>query len=789
MYIAAFAFVAGITCLQFLPQLPHPLWLVVAAPLAMVGTRPGFRQATAFLVGFSWAWLQAWQTLDARLPSPREGRDLLVQGRVAAMPERLARGVRLRFEIDRIFHNGGWDDFDLTTRLNWYRPEPVPGAGEYWQFRVRLKQPHGFLNPGGFDYEGWLYRNGIRATGYVRESQDTRRLNAATGFHTERLREALNRHLQERVPEAETRALLQALVIGKRDEMTSRQWEILRRTGTGHLMAISGLHIGLIAGLVFIVTRRIWPLLPGRLALYMPAPRAAALFSLLAAFGYALIAGFSVPTQRAVIMVGVICLAQILGSRSGLAKNLVLAMLVVLLYDSATVLSPGFLLSFSAVAWIAYGTGGVAVLNRQNLWKLRALLRIQWQLALGLLPLTLVVFQQVAWLSPLANLLAVPWMSIAVVPTAVFGTLIAPVFLPLADFSLSVARISLSALWNILESLTVLPGSLWEHAPPPVWTWLTGLCGILLLLAPRGIPARWLGLILLLPALTVQAPRPAPGEVWLTLLDVGQGLAAVVETHGHVLVFDTGPRWRTGFDTGRAVVAPFLVSRGWKKIDLLVVSHGDNDHIGGVRSLLARLPATQVVTSALDAISLVAPATACRADQSWHWDGVTIRFLYPAVTSGLSGNDGSCVLRVDSPSGGSILLTGDIERPAERILLEQREEQLKTTVLVAPHHGSRTSSTPEFVASVAPEVVLIPAGYRNRFGFPHPDVVERYARSGAYILDTGDHGAIQVRIPRQGGSFQISAFRNLHRRFWHNETVPKRDRNPYDMGVRSGWLQ
>ena len=769
MYRVAFAFLAGTLSLQLLPDLPGPTGVLGALLLSLAFIRWRLRVATCFVLGFFWAWLQATLTLQQQLPEGWEGTSLLVQGRVAALPERQPRGWQIRFDINRVSDGTEWRDFLAKVRLNWYSRDAAPEVGESWQLEVRLKRPHGFANPGGFDYEGWLFRQGIRATGYVRKSIENGRLKPAEGYFVQRLRARLNGYLNQLLPASDGRALIQALVIGKRDGLTSSQWDVLRRTGTSHLMAISGLHIGLTAGLVFVLVRRWWALMPG-FAERLAAPRIAALASMLAALIYALIAGFSVPTQRALIMVTTVCGAQMLGHRSSLAQNLTLALFAVLVYDPSSVLSPSFMLSFAAVGFIAYGASGVMTLSPVPWWRLRRVIRLQWLLALGLLPLTLVIFQQAAWLAPIANLLAVPWMSLGVVPVALLGTLLAPLSTMLGGTLLTTAHWLLEDLWWLLESMAALPGSLWEHARPPMWTWAPAIAGILWTLLPKGIPARWLGCLLLLPAVLAEPARPALGSAWLTLLDVGQGLAAVIQTRNHVLVFDTGPRWSTGFNTGEAVVVPYLISQGWKQIDRLIISHGDNDHIGGAQSLMKRLPVASVITSVPEQITW-ARSQPCVAGQAWGWDGVRFSILYPAASTSARGNDRSCVLKVQTTGGTGVLLPGDIERGAERYLVETSGSDLKADVLVAPHHGSRTSSTPEFVAAVAPKLVLFPVGYRNRFGFPVPEVSRRYARRGIRLLDTADSGAIEARLPRHAGPVEITTHRRMMRRYWHRQTV------------------
>jgi competence protein ComEC len=386
-------------------------------------------------------------------------------------------------------------------------------------------------------------------------------------------------------------------------------------------------------------------------------------------------------------------------------------------------------------------------------------------LAVGMLPLLLVFFQSASLVAPLANVFAVPWVGMLVVPLALLGSLVTFLHAATGEFLLVVAASLLEPVWFWLDWLAKAPFSTWQQHQPIVWTLLPGFAGLLLLLAPRGIPGRWLGLLLLLPVFFVQPDRPGPGEIRLTLLDVGQGLATVVQTQHHVLVYDAGPGFSEAFDTGAAVVIPFLRSQGIRSIDTLVVSHGDNDHIGGVASLLSAYATGRILSSVPEKISQAA-AELCLRGQHWVWDGVDFTMLHPGTASGRPGNNTSCVLKIGVRGGRGILLTGDIEREAEGILLREQGEALRSAVLVVPHHGSNTSSSPEFLAQVDPAVALFPAGYLNRYRFPKPAVVERYDSSGVDWYQTGHAGAITAHLGGASREPEISLYREQARRYW-----------------------
>jgi competence protein ComEC len=462
-------------------------------------------------------------------------------------------------------------------------------------------------------------------------------------------------------------------------------------------------------------------------------------------------------------MLAVVLGGLFLRRRTSPSVLLAVALLTVLLVDPLAVMSAGFWLSFTAVAVILYVMSGELLAND---WKekLAAWGRIQWAIAVGLLPLLLFMFQQASLSGPLANLVAIPVVEMAVIPATLLGVA-GSLFLPdsLAAWPFLFAAMALELLWPLLEWLARAEGGQWVQHSPPLWTLAAALVGSLLLLAPRGVPARWLGLVWLLPLFLVRPALPAPGEVRLTLLDVGQGLSVVAQTAGHTLVYDTGARLSARFDAGRAVIVPYLRHSGVRRVDTLIVSHGDNDHIGGSTSLRAAVPVTRVLSSVPERL---ADAETCQRGQSWEWDGVRFEILHPDRESEFSGNNLSCVLRIVSPHG-RVLLPGDIAARAERALLQGREGQLAAEVLVVPHHGSKSSSTESFLDAVRPRVALLPVGYRNRYHHPHPTVVARYVERGIRLEDSATAGAISLRLEAAG--LQIDRYRDTQRRYWYGQ--------------------
>ena len=756
------AFLLAISSFQLLGHLPAPGWLTLGflPALLFFKSRRLFIPLFAAAFGFVWAYQAAYFQLDERLPTELQGVDMVVEGIIRSIPERQGRRVRFRFELQQVLAPADTDFYPRQLRLSWYNRPPELRAGERWRLTVRLKQPHGMLNPGSFDYEAWLFREGIDATGYVRDREAHQRLSASwIQAPVPAFRQQFYERLDQRLQQSEYRGLLMALAIGHRGEMSDRDWELLAATGTNHLMAISGLHVGLIAGIAFFLMRWGWAGIPA-LPQHIPAQKAAALAGLVAALIYAAMAGFSIPTQRALIMVTVVMLGLMVQRPVLQSHTLAVALLLVLLWDPLSVHAPGFWLSFLAVALIFYAMRG-RVAPRGWWWRWG---RVQWVIALGLAPLVLILFQRVSLISPLANLIAVPWMGLTVIPLTLLGTLLLPLSSSLGGSVLELAQQALHPLWWGLGVMSDAVPAHWGRFSAPSWTLLPALLGMLWLLMPRGWPSRWLGMLGLLPMLLIRPEPPSFGEVTMTLLDVGQGLASVVQTQNHALVFDTGPRYGS-FDTGRAVVAPFLRYRGITGLDTLIISHGDNDHMGGSRSLLREIPAKRVLTSVPDKMAWVANE-ACRQGQAWNWDGVQFDILHPSSPAGLKGNDASCVLRIRSASGQTLLLTGDIEAPAEARLLGQYGEGLRAEVLVVAHHGSKTSSSQAFVAQVAPEWVLFPLGYRNRYRFPHPMVYRRFDRRGSHLFDSAQHGALTVHLHESG--IEVEAHRQSQGRYWHH---------------------
>jgi len=758
---AVVAFVVGVLILQFQAELPALIW-VSLLPVVFLALRFSWARLPLFCcLGFLWALMHAHWLLGSAIDPLLEGKDLYVAGVITSLPEQRGKRVRFQFDIETLQYQNKSHPAPGKIQLSWYRNAPLLKVGERWRLQVRLRRPHGFMNPGGFDYEGWLFREGISATGYVRDAVENQKLsNRSSRYFIQSLRETLREKVQHAVTNPSVAGIIVALVIGDRSGLSREQWDLFARTGTNHLVAISGLHIGIVAGLMFFLFRWLWSRSVW-LTHYLPAPQAAAVIALLAALFYAALAGFAVPTQRALIMLAVVMGGVLLRRQQRASHVLSLALLLVVLIDPQAVMSAGFWLSFAAVGTILYGLSGHVA--RDGLWQKWG--QVQWLVAVGLAPLLLAWGMQASLFAPLVNMVAVPLFSLFVVPVALLGSLM----LLLSD------RVAELILWPLVELLELSIGWLevvaaqsyaaWELGGIPGWTWLPAAMGVLLLLAPAGLPGRWLGAIFLLPMFLIRPPLPAAGELWFTLLDVGQGLSAVIQTRQHTLVFDAGARFSDDFDAGSAVVAPFLREIGVSHIDRLVLSNADNDHAGGGPKLAEKIAVNEVLSGEPGEIDWTA-ARHCTNKEAWQWDGVTFRFLYPAEKNQRQGNNASCVLLVES-AAGRILLTADIEKEVESWLLNNMLEELTADIVQVPHHGSKTSSTAGFVTAVSPTYALVSAGYRNRYRFPRSEIVQRWKAADAELLNTVEQGAIRYRLHPAEGIVGPDSYRIDAKRYWN----------------------
>ncbi|WP_051279202.1 DNA internalization-related competence protein ComEC/Rec2 [Chitinilyticum aquatile] len=753
------AWAAGITLLQTLPVLPAHGWLAaffLPAFLALffVRTRPMAAILFAVALGFTYASLRAESRLAGQLPAALEGQTVTIRGHIADLPQAARYGQRFILATDPATLAG----IPARIQVNWYGKPPPLAAGQRWQLQLRLKRPHGTQNPGAFDAESWLLQQDIGATASVRTAEAL----PADGLDAwlARLRNQIRQYMQNKLGDAPYAGVIIALAIGDQGGIPAQQWQRFANTGVTHLVSISGLHITLLAALAALTVRFFWRR-SAWLCARFSAPRAALAAGVCMAIAYSLMAGMTIPTQRTLLM--------LLVATWGLWRTRVIpasaiwltALALVLLFDPFATLSPGFWLSFltvGALLWAGQRTLGTA--PRWQGW-----LTTQWAATLATTPVLLLWFGQLPLYSPLANGFAIPAVSLLVTPLALAGLLD-----PSGMLLHAAERVFAMTDW-LLMHIETWPWANSSLHMPPAWTMLPAATGIAILLAPRGLPGRWLGCCGLIP-LFLPAGNPLPaGEFEIRILDVGQGQAVLVRTQQHQLLFDTGP------PGSERSILPVLRQNGQTTVDVLVLSHNDKDHTGAAEALLPQFPKARLMHGIPGQHSLLAGRTAsrCVAGEHWQWDGVTFRWLWPpADFSKSSDNAGSCVLLVDN-GRQRVLIPADIGQTEESALLAQPLPRVD--VLLAAHHGSKSSSGADWIAALAPRHVVFSVGYLNRFRHPHPDTQARFAEAGSRAWLTARDGAILIR---SGAELDIRGWREQRPRYWYTaiSSAPLHDTAP-----------
>ncbi|WP_085724844.1 DNA internalization-related competence protein ComEC/Rec2 [Pseudomonas sp. R37(2017)] len=732
------ALALGLLTLRFLPALP-PVWLWLAMPVVGLMLLPFRTFPVAFyLFGLSWACANAQWALDDRLPPTLDGETRWIEGRVTGLPRHDDGAVR--FELTDI--QSRRTRLPRQMRLAWYGGPPV-NSGERWHLAVKLKRPVGLLNPQAFDYQAWLLAQRIGATGTVKQGE---RLAPAQWAWRDGIRQRLF------TVDAQGRnGALTALVLGDGAGLSREDWQVLQDTGTVHLLVISGQHIGLLAGVVYLLIAGL-----ARIGLWpkrLPWLHWACGLAFAAALGYGMLAGFGVPVRRACLMIGLVLLWRLRFRHLGMWWPLLLALNGILLLEPLASLQPGFWLSFAAVAVLILTFGG-----RLGPWRWwQTWTRAQWLIAIGLCPLLLALGLPISLSGPLANLFAVPWISLVVLPPALLGTLLLPV--PYVGEKLLWLAGGLIDGWFRGLGLVSAEVPAWVPTAVPLWAWVIGAIGAVLLLLPRGVPMRPLGWPMLL--MLVFAPRPmvqeGMAEVWQ--LDVGQGLAIVVRTRHHAMLYDAGPRFGE-LDQGERVVLPALRKLGVKGLDLMLISHAHADHAGGARAVAKGLPVNRVVSGEPSDLPVALRAERCESGRQWTWDDVDFQLWHWPLAE--DSNQNSCVLLIEA-NGERLLLSGDIDAAAEKALLDS-PLALPTDWLQAPHHGSRTSSSNALLDVLQPKGALISRGQGNSFGHPHPTVIARYQKRGMAIYDSVEQGAIRLQL----GRFESPWSMRQERRFWRD---------------------
>ncbi len=757
---AAGALVLGALGCLALPALPHVAVLLVLLVAGCAGwwRMPGhWRWGGAAVAGFALCGLHALASLGGQLPAQHERGDFTVEGRIVGLPEAEARRTRFQLRVH--------DDPALPRalrgaklRLSWYdnewsdepsrRHELRPGAE--WRLQLRLRAPRGLRNPGGFDAERHALAARIAASGYVREQATALQLSPPRGLDAWRDRVAMR--IATVVPGGASR-YVRALALGDTRALDDDDWHLLRATGLTHLIAISGFHVGLVAGAFALLGGALWRLFPA-LGHAMPRPQAAALAALAGAVAYAGVAGFALPTVRTVLMIAVAVAARLGRRPLRLSGSLALAAIAIVLVDPLALLSAGFWLSFGGVAWLLW------CLPDAGRRPLRDFLSAQWVATLGLLPLTAILFGQASLAGPLANLVAVPWWSLVVVPLSLLGTALDALHAGWGTGAWRLAAAAFELSWPLFERLGRSPLALW-WLPEPAWFALPlALGGAFWLLLPRGVPGRPLALLLWLPLLWPDRDLPRHGEVELVMFDVGQGTSLLLRTAGHATLYDMGPAVRDGWDAGERAVVPALQALGVRRIDTMVASHADADHAGGLDAVRRRFPGAPLFAPAGAGIE---GAADCLAGSGWQRDGVRFRFLHPPLHFPYLRNEASCVLRIET-AHGAILLPGDIGEAVEERLAGRVPGDLPADVVAVPHHGSRHSSSAGFVSATRARLALVSAGHANRFGHPDAGAVARWTGAGARVLGTPEGGALRVRLGADG--LEVEAERRRRRRPW-----------------------
>jgi competence protein ComEC len=717
-----------------------------------------------------------------------EGQDLAITGLVASMPHRNEAGLRFRFQVESARLGDREVVLPAHVLLGWYggldaapdgsaalQRQPADlQPGERWQWTVRLKAPHGHVNPHGFDYELWLWEQGLQATGYIRagpRDPPPRRIGVTWRHPVEQARHRVREAIYARVPDPRLAGVLAALVTGDQGAIERADWDVFRATGVAHLMSISGLHVTMFAWAAAAIVGRLWRR-SGRLCLAWPAQHAGLAGGILLAAAYALFSGWGVPAQRTVLMLAAVGLLR-LGAREWPWPWVwLLVCATVVAADPWALTQAGFWLSFVAVGVLfASGAAGApppagpapaSARWRRALAALRGLVREQWVVTVALTPLSLLLFGQVSVVGVFANLLAIPWVTLVVTPLGLAGVIAAPAWTAAAQ--------AVDLLGSVLRLLAQVPFATWSAPAPPLWAAALGVAGGMLLAARLPPSARLLGLPLLLPVLLWQAPRPPPGEFEVLAADVGQGNAVVVRTATHTLLYDTGPGYSRETDAGQRVLVP-LLRAGGDTVDKVVLSHRDSDHTGGATAVLRMQPGASLLSSLEDGHPLLAlrPPVRCVAGQAWEWDGVRFEVLHPAAADYQARgkpNALSCVLRVGN-ARAQVLLAGDIEK-AQESALAARGASLRADLLLVPHHGSKTSSSDALLDAVRPAVALVQAGYRNRFGHPAAQVVERYAARGIALAASATCGAASWD---SRAAHQVRCQRRTTPRYWHHRAA------------------
>jgi competence protein ComEC len=741
--------------------LPGGHWIAwLPALLAFAFLLPRYRFLILLVASFLWASLFIQQTLNSRLASDFDGQIVQISGVIADIPEQRAESVRFLLKPD--FIEGYSLSLPELIRLSWYRTGKILQVGERWQLQVKLRVPSGYQNPGGFDYERWLFVKRIGATGYVKSSRFNRRTDEPSLALIDRWRSRIKQGIDDTCSDCDNKGLIKALAIGYRADIDPVHRQILQDTGTAHLLAISGLHIGIVSALFFFIGRLLWRL--GCYRLGFNRPLFSATLAIAAALVYAALAGFALPTLRALIMLSVIFLAFNFRTGINLLNSIAIAVIVILIFDPLSVGSASFWLSISALLLIAFAQ--YLMVYQRSRWQ--QVLTLQLVFSLLFIPISIGLFGQLNPASLVANIVAIPLVSLVIVPLDMLGSLVAGLDWPIGYWLFKAVDWALSLLLDYLE-LLLNSGLAAIHSGgiPPMILALSTL-GLVLLMMPSGFPGKKPAVLLMVLPLLWQTTELEVGSYKMTVLDVGMGTSVVVETRHHSLVYDFGPGNAQGFSAAQWVLEPYLRRQGIRNPDMLIISHVDQDHSGGFYSYVNTYDPAKLVSGTPAEVAkkfaLTTPIKSCHQYSNWRWDGVLFEFLsLSAGQATNSSNNRSCVLKISG--WHTSLLAGDIESEQEFGLVEAMPDKLPAAVLLVPHHGSTTSSTPEFLQRVKPEYSLFTVGKDNRWGFPKARILENYRAINSQILRTDLLGAISVYSKQAG--LEVEGYRQRRVRVWY----------------------
>ena len=755
MLIYALNFLLGISVFSFKNtlEISSGEWMVILcgflAILALFKRqKPLAINGLIFLLGFAWMGWFSTQNLNTHVEDVYLNQPILVTGVIADLPESSTDKTKFIFSVN--------SPFKARVKLSWYgKNHPDLQTGDAWQLQLKLKRNNGYQNLGGFDYEQWLFYKQIDATGYVRSSESNQLIEANQVNSIDRFRQKLRYSLQPFLQPLDFGGVINALIIGDRSFIKDSNWVLFKATNTTHLSVISGLHIGLISGFVFLLAQFLW-----RRCQYccqrMPAQVLGAYFGLISAFLYALIAGFSIPTGRAFIMASVVFISLILRRHHNVWQLYGLALILVLANNPLSIFSVGFWLSFYVVGVIIYGVKQ----HQDKSWLFR-LLYIQLLISVATLPLIAWFFASGSLLSPVANLIAIPVFSFIITPLSLIGALLMLIGLSYpAELSFMVANQALAGLGYFLALLQQFEFNQWHYTQTQTLDLILFVLAVFIALSPKALKLRVSSVLILSLILFTPYEKIPKNRVIITILDVGQGLSQVVQTQNHTLLFDAGARYPSGFNLGESVIIPYLQAKQINTLDKVIISHADNDHIGGLIDVLQTFEAGEILTSTPDKITQ--QSSHCYAGQQWRWDGVLFEILSPTQNTRLKGNNASCVLKV-STDKFSVLLSADIEKKAEKQLIKYQKEKLNSDILISPHHGSKTSSTQAFLDAVSPSTVIVSSGFKNRFNHPAQQIVDRYKANNIKLINSNCAGQIVVEL---GDEIRINEYRKDHARYY-----------------------